>query len=272
ASGMWLVRAQSRIQIFNVGRDVELDLRRDMLRAVHRLGPSFFERMATGDVMSRATNDLGQIRLLVGFGLLNVVNSVFAFGLGVGLMVVISPKLTLYALMPFPLFFLVTKTFARSLYVRSQGAQAALARLADRAQENIAGVRLVRAYALENHEEARFEEASQEAVEQNMKLVVLRGLMWPMLMLIGSLGTLIVLWQGGAMVLRGELSPGQFAAFNAYLGQMMWPTLAFGYLLSIVQRGRASYDRIGAVLYAEPEVVEAEGAKAAGREGALHIE
>src|SRR5690606_24294903 len=120
AAGMWVIRAQSRIQIFNVGRDVEVDLRQDMLRAVHRLGPSFFERIATGDVMSRATNDLAQIRLLVGFGLLNVVNSLFAFTLGVGLMAVISPKLTLYALMPFPLFFLVTKTFARSLYVRSQ--------------------------------------------------------------------------------------------------------------------------------------------------------
>ncbi len=271
AAGMWMVRAESRIKVFNVGRDVELDLRDTVLARIHRLGPAFFERMGTGDVMSRATNDLTQLRLLVGFGLLNVVNSLFAYTMGVGMMYVISPELTGWALLPFPLFFVVTQTFARALYARSQGAQAALARLADRAQENVAGVRLVRAYALEAHEEARFEEASRDAVEQNMRLVVLRGLMWPMLMLIGSLGTLVVLWKGGAMVLSGELTPGDFAAFNAYLGQLLWPTLAFGYLLSIVQRGRASYARVSEILDAEPDVVEVEDAREPGRDGAVSV-
>lgn len=271
AAGMWMVRAESRIKIFNVGRDVELDLRDSVLASVHRLGPSFFERMGTGDVMSRATNDLGQLRLLVGFGLLNVVNSIFAYAMGVAMMYVISPKLTAWALLPFPLFFVVTRTFARALYARSQGAQSALARLADCAQENVAGVRLVRAYALEAHEEARFEEASREAVDQNMRLVVLRGLMWPMLMLIGSLGTLMVLWKGGAMVLAGELTPGDFAAFNAYLGQLLWPTLAFGYLLSVVQRGRASYARVSEILGADPDVLEAEDARAPRGEGAISV-
>jgi ATP-binding cassette subfamily B protein len=271
AAGMWAIRARSRIQIFNIGRDVELDLRNDVLARIHRLGPSFFERIATGDVMSRATNDLGQLRLLVGFGLLNVINSLFAYGMGVALMMVISPKLTGWALLPFPLFLLVTKTFAKALFSRSQAAQVALARLADRAQENVAGVRLVRAYALEAHEEARFEEANQAAIDSNMKLVVLRGIMWPLLMLIGSLGTLIVLWKGGAMVLSGELTPGQFAAFNAYLGQLLWPTLAFGYIFSIVQRGRASFARVAEILGAEPDVREAAHPAPVGVEGALSV-
>ncbi len=271
AAGMWAIRARSRIQIFNIGRDVELDLRDDVLARIHQLGPSFFERMATGDVMSRATNDLTQLRLLVGFGTLNVINSLFAYGMGIALMMVISPKLTGWALLPFPLFLLVTQTFAKALFTRSQGAQEALATLADRAQENIAGVRLVRAYALEAHEEARFEEANQSAIENNMKLVVLRGIMWPLLMLIGSLGTLIVLWKGGAMVLSGELSPGQFAAFNAYLGQLLWPTLAFGYLLSIVQRGRASFARVSEILDAEPDVQEPLVPEPVGTEGAVAI-
>jgi ATP-binding cassette, subfamily B, multidrug efflux pump len=271
AAGMWMVRAESRIKVFNVGRDVELDLRDAVLGRVHRLGPTFFERMGTGDVMSRATNDLTQLRLLVGFGLLNVVNSIFAYTMGVGMMYVISPALTGWALLPFPLFFVVTQTFARALFTRSQSAQAALAQLADRAQENVAGVRLVRAYALEAHEEQRFEEASRDAVEQNMRLVVLRGLMWPMLMLIGSLGTLMVLWKGGEMVLTGAISPGDFAAFNAYLGQLLWPTLAFGYLLSIVQRGRASYARVSEIIDAEPDVVEVEDARAPAGEGAVSV-
>jgi ATP-binding cassette subfamily B protein len=271
AGGMWAVRARSRIQVFNIGRDVELDLRNDVLGRIHRLGPSFFERMATGDVMSRATNDLGQLRLLVGFGLLNLINSLFAYGMGIALMMVISPKLTGWALLPFPLFLLVTQTFAKALFTRSQEAQVALATLADRAQENIAGVRLVRAYALESHEEGRFEEANQAAIDSNMKLVVLRGIMWPLLMLIGSLGTLIVIWKGGAMVLSGELTPGQFAAFNAYLGQLLWPTLAFGYLLSIVQRGRASFARVSEILSAEPNVREAAEPTPIGHEGAVAV-
>ncbi len=271
AAGMWLVRAESRIKVFNVGRDVELDLRDAVLRRVHVLGATFFERMGTGDVMSRATNDLTQLRLLVGFGLLNVVNSVFAYTMGVAMMWVISPALTGWALLPFPLFLLIARGFAKALFTRSQAAQAALAKLADRAQENVAGVRLVRAYALEAHEEARFEEASRDAVEQNMRLVVLRGFMWPMLMLIGSIGTLVVLWKGGAMVLAGTITPGDFAAFNAYLGQLLWPTLAFGYLLSIVQRGRASYARVAEILDAEPDVSEVEGARAPGREGAVAV-
>lgn len=258
AAVLWIVRTASRIQMFNVGRDVEYDLRNEMIRQVHRLGPRFFHRVPTGEVMSRATNDLAQVRLLVGFGGMNVVNSIFAFTAGIGLMVVISPELAAYALIPYPLVIVMTRFFGSALYKRSREAQGALGRLADVAQENLAGVRVVRAYALEDAEIERFEVANRDAIDKNMKLVVLRGVMWPILMLVGSLGALIVLWKGGQMVLDDELSVGQFAAFNAYLAQLVWPTLAFGYLLSVVQRGRASYARVREVLDAPPEIETSE--------------
>ncbi len=271
AAVMWIVRTQSRIQIFNVGRDVEYDLRNELVRSVHRLGPRFFQRVPTGEVMSRATSDLAQIRLLVGFGSLNVVNSLFAFVGATGLMLILSPELTAWAIAPYPLIVLLTKVFGAALYRRSQDAQAALGHMADVVQENLAGVRLVRAYALEDHEVERFEEANARAVHANMRLVVLRGLMWPLLMLVGSGAALIVVWKGGGMIVAGRLTVGEFAAFSAYLAQLVWPTLALGYLLGVVQRGRASYARVREVLDASPEVATVEQPRPLPSEGRVEV-
>jgi len=268
---MWAVRAASRIMIFNVGRDVEYELRNQLLERVHELGPSFFRRMSTGDIMSRATNDLGQVRLLVGFGGLSVVNALFGYVGALAMMITISPKLTLFTLAPFPLFVVATRYFSRALYHRSRAAQEALATLSERAQETISGVRLVRAYAMEDYAEARFEEANQSALRENMRLVTLRGAMWPVLMSLSSLSTLVVIWIGGGMVLTDELTVGQFAAFNAYVGQLIWPTMALGFILSVVQRGRVSYARVREVLDAEPDVVEAPAPRPLTGEGALEV-
>ncbi len=272
AVAMGFVRTFSRIRLFNVGRDVEFDLRNELIERLHVLGPSFFRRMQTGEIMSRATNDLGQVRLLLGFGMLNVVNTVLAYIGAVALMLAISPKLTLYALAPYPFFALATRAFSRAMFKRSQRAQVALAALADRAQENLSGVRIVRSFAIEAHEQARFEAANQEAVRRNMSLVMLRGLMWPVLMAFASSALLISIGVGGRMVLHGELTVGQFAAFNAYLGGLLWPTLALGFILSVVQRGRASYARVRQILDAVPEVVEAEHPEPAKGEGALRVD
>ncbi|MGF1467255.1 MAG: ABC transporter ATP-binding protein [Sandaracinaceae bacterium] len=253
---MFGVRITSRIAIFNVGRDVEYDLRNDVLARIHLLGPSFFARMPTGEIMSRATNDLAQVRLLVGFAGLNVVNSLFAFVASIGLMLAISPSLTLYALLPYPLLVVATRFFGTAIYGASTANQRALASLSDRANESVAGVRVVRAMGLEARQRERFADANADAVRTTMRLVTLRGLMWPVLLGVSSLGTLIVVWIGGGMVLDGRLTVGDFAAFNAYLGLLLWPTLAFGYILSVLQRGRASFARVREILDATPDVVE----------------
>jgi len=271
AAIMWFVRTLSRIVLLNVGRDVEYDLRKELLAKVHSLGSCFTQQMATGEIMSRATNDLAQVRLLSGFGLMNSVNSLVAYVSALSLMFTLSPKLALYALVPYPFFALVTRSFAKRLYLRSQGAQQALGNLADRAQENVAAVRVVRSLGLEEHEERRFEEANQQAIVANMKLTIIRGAMWPVLMLLGSTGTLVVVWFGGQMVLAHELSVGELAAFLAYLGQLLWPTMALGFLLSVVQRGRASYARVREILDAEESIVEPADARECSGEGALSL-
>ena len=267
----WFVRTQSRMRVFNVGRDVEYDLRNQVLARVHLLGPSFFKRTSTGDIMSRATNDLAQVRLLIGFGALNVVNSGLAFVSAIALMFVVSPRLTLLALIPYPFLTYSARRFGKAMFARSSEAQVAIGALSERVQEDVAGTRALRSLGLEDRQRARFEKVNTNAIEKNLRLVSLRALMWPVMMGLSSIGTLIVVWQGGQMVLDGELTVGDFAAFNAYLAQLVWPTLAFGYLLGIVQRGRASYERVRQVLIAAPDVAEDADAIPAKKEGALSV-
>lgn len=272
AAMMALVRVLSRVRIFNVGRQIEFELRNDLMQHLHRLGPSFYQRMPTGEIMSRAINDLGQVRLLVGFGLLNVINTVFAYTAGIGLMVAISPRLTLYALAPYPFLVLAARAFGKATFTRSRASQEALGRLAERVQETLAGIRLVRAYAIEDVQRRQFESANQDALKRNMAMVVLRGLMWPVLMGVSSIATLVVVWKGASMVMSGELTAGQFAAFNAYVGQLMWPTMALGYLFAVVQRGRAAHGRVQEMLEIQPDVHEPAGAREPKRVGDVLVE
>lgn len=260
AANMWWVRTLSRVAVFNVGRDIEFELRNEFVDALHRLGPSFFGRVSTGDVMSRATNDLGQVRLLAGFGTLNVVNAVFAYGGAITLMLALSPTLTLWSLLPLPIFVLATRWFSKRVFVRSREAQSALSQLATVVQESVAGVRVVRSLAAEASVARRFDEANGDTLKKNMRLAILRGVMFPTLAALTSLGSVLVIWKGGEMILDRHLSPGEFTAFVGYLGQLAWPTMAFGFLLSVVQRGRASYHRVREVLDAPRDVVESDRA------------
>ncbi len=258
AIGMTFTRSFSRLYIFNVGRDIEFTLRSEVLAQLHRLGSAFFARMSTGDIMSRATNDLGQVRLLLGFGVLNTVNAAVAWVSALGLMVAISPELAMFALIPYPFFMLATRAFVRKAFRASQENQKVLAKLSERAQEYLSGVRVVRAFSADAHEAARFEEANREAISRTMTMVSLRALMTPVLMGISALGTLVVIYKGGLMVNAGQLTKGEFLAFYAYLSQLVWPTMAAGYILSIVQRGRAAYMRVREILDAEPDIKEAD--------------
>lgn len=252
-----VTRVFSRTRIFNVGRYIEYQIRNDLLSQMHRLGSSFFVRMPTGEIMSRAISDVTQVRLLLGFGGLQLINSIFAYVLATGFMLALSPKLTMWALLPYPLLILVTRAFAKRMFSASSDAQQALGRMAGSVQETLSATRLVRAYAIEDRQTAAFEESNQASLRANMRLVVQRGVMWPVLMAVSSFGTLLVVWIGASMVLEDELTVGQLAAFLAYTGQLLWPTLGLGYILSIVQRGRASFGRIREILDATPDVVEA---------------
>jgi len=250
------IRVASRMTIFHAGRMGEYDLRRALLGRLHRLGAAFFRRMPVGEIMSRATNDLTQVRLLLGFGVLNVLNTVFALISALSIMIGISGRLSLAALIPLPLVMLVTRGFSRSLYVRNRDNQASLGKLSERVQESLAGVRVVRAFTLERAEQSAFEKTSLDYLDKSLAIARLRGFMTPIMAALSAAGALIVFWYGGHLVLTHQISHGDFVAFWAALARLTWPIIAFGFMTAMVQRGRASYARLKDIFDAVPDVVD----------------
>jgi ATP-binding cassette subfamily B protein len=256
--GAWF-RVASRLRIFNAGREVEFVLRERLLAHLHRLGPSFFQRMGPGEVMSRATNDLAQVRLLVGFGGLNLVNAAFAYLVNIPLLFARSPKLAALALLPFPVFIFITQGFGRAMFARSRAAQDALGVMSERVQRVLSGMRVVRAYGLEDSQRVGFDQDIDRSLEANLALARLRGVMFPVLGLGAATASFIVVWVGSAQVIAtpDAFTVGDILAFQSHLALIAWPTIALGYLLSILQRGRASVDRLLDVLEASPDVDDA---------------
>jgi len=259
--GAWF-RVASRLRVFNAGREVEFVLRERLLAHLHRLGPSFFQRMGPGEVMSRATNDLAQVRLLVGFGGLNLVNAVFAYLVNIPLLFMRNPRLATLALLPFPVFVFLTQGFGRAMFARSRAAQDALGVMSERVQRVLSGMRVVRAYGLEASQRAGFDQDIDRSLEANLSLARLRGVMFPVLGLGAATASFIVVWVGSAQIITdpATFTVGDILAFQSHLALIAWPTIALGYLLSILQRGRASVDRLLDVLEASPDVDDADAA------------
>ena len=255
----FLTRVASRVLIFNAGRDVEYDVRKALLSHLHTLGSAFYRRVPVGDIMSRATNDLLQIRLLFGFGVLNVINVVFAFGSALQVLLTISAKLTLVSLLPLPMIIILSRRFSKRLYLATSGNQEALAELSDRVQSNLSGVRVVRSFGLEDNEMKRFEDANQRYLTVSLELSRLRGMFGPIAGATSALGQLAFFWYGGILLSRGPadggISSGEFFAFWLALARMTWPMVAVGFAVAIVQRGRAGWRRLQEVFEAEPEIV-----------------
>ncbi|TKD08839.1 ABC transporter ATP-binding protein [Polyangium fumosum] len=267
-----VVRVLSRWTMFTGGRNVEYELRAALLARLHKLGPAFFRRMPTGEIMSRSTSDLQQVRLLLGFGILNVVNSLLALASALYVMVRVSGKLTLAALVTFPVLMLTTRTFSGKMFQRMRENQEALGKMSDRVLASLAGVRVVRSFALEEAEIATFERANRDYVEKNLVLARIRGSMQPIMGAILAAGTLIVFWYGGSLVLQGDITKGAFISFWTALGRLIWPMLALGFVTAIVARGRASYVRLKAIFDAVPEVVSGALPAPEAVSGALRVE
>jgi ATP-binding cassette subfamily B protein len=251
-----VARVLSRMAIFNAGRVAEYELRRSLTERLLLLGPSFFRRMSTGEIMSRVTNDLGQVRLLLGFGILNVINTVFALSSALFVLVPISPKLTLAALTPLPILLFVTRRFSHQFYTRTRDNQDSLGRMSARVQASIAGVRVVRSFGLEKRELEAFEQGNRDYLDRSLKLAYLRGSFGLILQATIAIGILVVFWYGGHLVISHELDPGGFLAFYRALGRLTWPLISLGFVVSLVQRGRASYSRLEDVFKSEPDVVD----------------
>jgi ATP-binding cassette subfamily B protein len=265
------LRVLSRLAVFNAGRLAEYELRRALLGHLHRLGPAFTQTLGAGEITSRAINDLTQIRLLLGFGVLNLINTAFGLVSALAVTLGISVKLTLASLAALPLLLPVTWQFARRTFRCTRETQTHLGRLASVVQTSIAGVRVVRALGLESSETERFAAVNQDYLASSLALGRLRGLLGPVLQTVSGLGLLVSFWYGGSLMLAGELEPGGFLAFYRALMRLTWPLVALGFLVSMVQRGRAAYSRI-AELYAVPPAIEDGALDLAGPvEGALDV-
>jgi ATP-binding cassette subfamily B multidrug efflux pump len=255
-----VVRTFSRALIFNVGRDVEYDLRNDLFAHLQRLPPSYYQQQYTGDLMSRLINDVTAVRMLLGPGILNFVNTPIYYAYGVGIMLSLDPRLTVAALLPYPLLLVLVKRYSRRLMEYTLRVQEGLAEMSSRVQENLSGVHVVRAYACEAGETAAFAALNERFKAQSMQLARVRGQIMPIMKTAASLGTLVVLWYGGVEVVNHRLSLGDLVAFIGYLNLLAWPTMAMGWMLSILQRGRAAMQRLEHVFGIDPDIRDAPNA------------
>jgi ATP-binding cassette subfamily B protein len=253
--GGWF-RFQMRQRFVIASRDIEFDIRNDFLRHLQRLPLAYFQARRTGDLMSRATNDLSAVRMMAGPAVMYAVSTGIVFVVAIALMLSIDPWLTGMALIPLPFVSLAVYGFGTAIHRRFERIQAQLSELSAVTQEALAGVRVVRAYRQEDAELARFRDANQEFLRRNTRLIGLQGLFYPTLTFLLGVGALVVLWLGGREVIAGRLTIGEFVAFNAYLAMLGWPMIAFGWVTNLLQRGSASWSRMLEVFDAPPAIVD----------------
>src|SRR5579875_1467511 len=250
----------TRWVLIGMSRDIEYDLRNDLLA----LDPEFYARNRTGDLMSRATNDLNAVRMVLGPGIMYTAVTFATMVLAIFFMVKLSPSLTLWVLIPVPFVALAVRYFGQIIHRLSEVIQAALGVLSTRAQENLTGIRIIRAYAQEQAEIEAFDEANREYVGQNIKLISSWSLFFPALsVLIGST-VVILIALGGPKAIDGRLTLGSFSAFYMFLTQLTFPMIAIGYVTNIFQRGAASMGRLNYILNARPNIQDRSAAVAAG--------
>ncbi len=241
-----------------ISRRVETDLRNDYFRHLLRLDAPFYGRTPTGEIISLATNDLGAVRMVAGPAVMYLVNMVVTALFALTLMVWIDARMTLYALLPMLALPVVTLGFSRIIHERFERIQSEFGILSSLAQENLAGVRIVKAYAQEEAQAERFRGLSERYMTRNLDLVKASGLFQPLLGLLGGIAGVVVLLLGGRAILRGEITVGQFVEFNLYLGMLAWPMISLGWVINLFQRGAASMGRVARVLDTDPVVRDPE--------------
>ena len=242
--------------LMGTSRRIEFDMRGDFFAHLETLPLAYFQSHRTGDLMSRATNDLSAVRMMIGPAVMYSASTMLTFVVGLALMLSIDTRLTLVALIPLPMVSISVKFFGSAIHKRFEDIQAQLSELSAVAQEALAGVRVVRAYGQEDAEIERFRRANQEYVDRNRRLILLQGFFFPSMTFFLGLGALVVLWMGSREVIRGRITLGQFVAFNSYLTMLAWPMIAFGWVTNMLQRGMASWKRMLEVLDVVPAIAD----------------
>ncbi|NNF06203.1 MAG: ABC transporter ATP-binding protein [Candidatus Eisenbacteria bacterium] len=242
--------------LIGTSREIEYELRQDFFRKLTVLSFSYYNRTPTGDLMARATNDLTAVRMVLGPGVMYTMTTVITLTASVTLMALLSWKLMLISLAPMPLISLFMYLYGGMIHKRFESVQEQFASITARAQEYLAGIRVVRAYGQEESAKEEFSNQNQEYLDRYMKLVRINGLMHPSIRFLAGTATILVLLFGGIMVMNETISLGDFVAFFAYLNMLIWPMIALGWVVSIFQRGAASMKRINYVFNSEAEIVD----------------
>jgi ATP-binding cassette subfamily B protein len=256
-----VTRIFSRTLILNAARIIEFRIRNDLFRTLLQLDQNYFSTSRTGDILSRFSNDLTNVRMLTGFGAMSAINTLIIYTAAVSLMLRIHPWLTVCAIMPFPLMILIVKKVSHRLFQRSLEAQEELARLSSLSEESVSAVRLIKSYCREEHFQELFARIAGSYLRHNLSLARLRGLVIPVMASATGASTLVVLFMGGRLVINGSITLGDFVAFSGYLTMLVWPTAVMGWILTLAQRGAASMSRLATILKAETFVSDSDLAK-----------
>lgn len=267
-----IARFGMRQLINSISRKMETDLRNDFFRHLLRLDATFYGSVRTGDLMSRATNDTQAVRMAVGPAIMYTVNTAVSFVFALAFMLLISPRLTLFAMIPMVVLPPLVLGFGRIIHKRFEEIQEQFSTLSTMVQENLTGVRIVRAYTQENEQAGQFDLLNEEYRWRNMRLALSAGAFHPVLMLISGLAMVIVLWLGALEVMADRITVGDFVAFGFYLGLLIWPMIALGWVVNLYQRGAASMGRINKILHTQPAVtIPAEPMSLVGARGDLEF-
>ncbi len=255
ASGLeGMFRFLMRRILIGVSRKIEYDLRNDLFAHLQSLSPSFYQRNPTGDLMSRAINDLSAVRMVLGPGIMYSINTLFTAVLTIGILVSIEARLALLSLLPLVAVSVSVKYFGKEIHKRFEKIQEQLAGLTTLAQENVSGIRVIKAYNQEEAFTQRFQQANEEYVKRSLSLVKVWGIVHPLLAFLLGLSSVVLLWYGGRLVIQGSISVGDFVAFMAYVAMLTWPTIALGWVINIFERGSASMGRMNQIFQSQPEI------------------
>ncbi len=245
-----------RYFFIGAARRIERALRAKLYSHLLSLSASFYNETKTGDLMAHATNDIEAVTRACGFGVLTIADPLFMIPVSVAIMMSIDPRLTLYAILPLPVLTLFMLWFGKVIHHRFEGVQEAFSTLMEKVRETVAGIRVLKSFVQERGTEADFSTTNQLQVDKNMALVRIMGLFHPLIELLSGASLAIILWIGGIDVIRASISLGDFVAFTQYLSMLIWPMVAMGWAVNLLQRGRASLERINRLLAETPEIAE----------------
>jgi len=243
-----------RVIIIGISRDIEYDIRNDLFGHLVILSQDFYARFRTGDIMARATNDLNAVRMMLGPGVMYWIETSVTTVLAIAVMLHVDAKLTLISLAPAPFISVAVVFFGRQIHTRFEHIQRMFSDISSKVQENLAGVRVLRAYAQEEAEVAQFEYLNRDYIKENLGLARIQGMFMPALQGLIGFTFLLVLWAGGIQLLQHRITLGSFVMFNTYMGMLIWPMIAFGWVVNLMQRGTASLKRINEMMHQRPTI------------------